>query len=85
MKQFIQLLAGLLICQACVLKAQSNERRPSREKSEEVSVQAIIESVDVETREVVLRGARGRLVTLRVDDNTRIKVQKSSISKMAKK
>jgi hypothetical protein len=48
---------------------QSEERRPSREKWEQVSMQARVEAIDLQTREVLLRGMEGNLVTLEADES----------------
>jgi hypothetical protein len=47
---------------------QSEERRPSREKSEQVSMRAGVVAIDLETREVLLRGPEGGLVTIKADE-----------------
>jgi hypothetical protein len=71
MKKLITLpIATLLV--ALVFSAafgqQGEERRPSKEKWEHINIQATIEAIDLETRELILRGPKGNLVTVVADE-----------------
>jgi Cu/Ag efflux protein CusF len=50
---------------------QKTERRPSKAKWEFVTIEATVESIDVKTREVKLKGPQGDLVTLEVDESVK--------------
>jgi hypothetical protein len=69
---------ALSIALACVVLASTvraaekgQERRPPREKWILVSLDATVEAIDYESREVVLRGPLGNLVTVVADDRVK--------------
>jgi hypothetical protein len=63
----VLLLAG---CQS-LKGTQANERRPDKEKSRMVTIEATVEEIDLKERLLTLRGASGDLVTLKVDDSVK--------------
>ena len=63
----VLLLTG---CQSLKGK-QTNERRPDKEKSRMVTIEASVEEIDLQKRLLTLRGASGDLVTLKVDNSVK--------------
>jgi hypothetical protein len=69
----IKRIALLMVVICCALTAtgvfaeQSTERRPPKEKWTHETVQAIVESINSEIREVILRGPEGDLLRVEVD------------------
>jgi len=57
-------------CQS-LKEPQTSERRPAREKSNIVTIEAKVEAIDLQERVVTLRGPMGNLVTLKVDNNAK--------------
>ncbi|MBW1895057.1 MAG: hypothetical protein JRI91_15395, partial [Deltaproteobacteria bacterium] len=51
--------------------SQTSERRPSREKTKIVTMEAEVEEIDLQERTVTLRGSLGNLVTLKVDSQVK--------------
>ncbi len=54
MKTFLKFSLLIVAMQTVVFAGSHESRRDAREKTEEISIQAVIESIDLETREVVL-------------------------------
>jgi hypothetical protein len=64
--QLVVLLACLLgLVSSSVAESSEAERRPAKEKWTEMQLQAIVVDIDHESREFILGGPRGNLVTLR--------------------
>ncbi len=61
-------LIGLIATSTALFAEKSSERRPPREKWELISIDATIEAIDHESREVTLRGPMGNLMTVEADD-----------------
>ncbi len=61
-------LVGLIATSTAIFAEKSSERRPPREKWELISIDATIEAIDHESREVTLRGQMGNLMTVEADD-----------------
>jgi len=50
---------------------QSEERLPPKELWSQITIQASIEAIDLESREVTLKGPQGNLVTVEVDNRVK--------------
>jgi len=52
-----------------IFSQDNSEKRPSREKFEHAIIQGTVEAIDAKTREIVLRGPLGNLVTITADES----------------
>jgi len=68
---FVFALLGLALTSSLVLAQEGQERRPPREMWTQVMVQARVEAIDQVSREATLRGPKGNLVTLVVDERVK--------------
>jgi hypothetical protein len=64
-------LFGLTALPLALLAQEKMERRPTREAWDRVMLQARVEEMDLEAREVTLRGPVGDLVTVEVGDEVK--------------
>lgn len=64
MKSIKIYFSALLLIAFLSLSANAQEKRPSREKWDQVSMQGTVTAIDPETREITLMGTDGGLVTL---------------------
>ncbi len=64
MKSIKIYFSALLVIAFLSLSANAQEKRPSREKWDQVSMQGTVTAIDPETREITLMGTDGGLVTL---------------------
>jgi hypothetical protein len=64
----ILMVTGIMVMLAVALTQEGTERRPTREKWESLTIEAVVEAVDQEKREVLLRGPEGNLVTVTADE-----------------
>ena len=67
----ILMAAGFMVLSTAAFAQESTERRPTREKWEELTIEALVEAVDSEKREVLLRGPEGNLVTITADETVK--------------
>ncbi len=58
---------GLLFTNIALYAQENSEKKAPREKLEQVHVEGIVESIDATTREIVLRGPLGNLITMTAD------------------
>jgi hypothetical protein len=61
-------LVCLVLTSTALFAEKGSERRPPREKWELISIGATIEAIDLESREVILRGPMGNLFSVVADD-----------------
>ena len=64
MKSIKIYFSALLLIAFLSLSANAQEKRPSREKWDQVSMQGTVTAIDPETREITLMGSDGGLVTM---------------------
>ena len=57
-------MIGTMVISTAAFAQEGTERRPTRERWETLTIEALIEAVDQETREVLLRGPAGNLMTV---------------------
>jgi hypothetical protein len=62
------LAIGVVLAASSLVAESGGERRPPREAWELVTIEAVIEAIDLESRELDLRGPRGNLVTVVADE-----------------
>lgn len=67
----IVLAICITLSSSVVFGEQGSERRPAKERWNNIDIQATINEIDLENRMVVLMGAEGNLVTLAVDDRVK--------------
>jgi hypothetical protein len=67
----IAVLIGVMLTFLSACSVQYTERRPPKEKWMIVTIQGMVESIDMKAREVTLKGSRGNLVTLEVDERVK--------------
>lgn len=65
---FIAVLACFALFHTAAFCEEGTERRPSRDKWIHKTIQATVESIDLETRQAVLRGSDGSLATIKADE-----------------
>jgi Cu/Ag efflux protein CusF len=68
---FAMVLAVCIAFSSVAFGEQGSERRPAREKWDNMEIQATIHEIDLESRKVVLVGPEGNLVTLAADDRVK--------------
>ncbi len=61
----------MMVLSAAAFAQEGTERRPMRERWEELTIKAVIEAVDPEKREVLLRGPEGNLMTVTAGENVK--------------
>ena len=64
-------LISLTFISSNIFGEQGKEKRPPREKWNHVEIQATVQEIDLEKREVTLMGPHGNLVTVIVDDRVK--------------
>ena len=62
-------VTGIMMISTAAFAQEGTERRPTRERWETLTVEAVVETVDQETREVLLRGPEGNLMTVTAGEN----------------
>ncbi len=69
MKSIKIYFSALLVIAFLSLNANAQDKRPSREKWDQVSMQGTVTAIDPATREITLMGTDGGLVTLTASDD----------------
>ena len=67
----ILMVTVIMVLSAAAFAQEGTERRPMRERWEELTIKAVIEAVDPEKREVLLRGPEGNLMTVTAGENVK--------------
>ena len=67
----ILMVTVIMVLSAAAFAQEGTERRPMRERWEELTIEAVIEAVDPEKREVLLRGPEGNLMTVTAGENVK--------------
>jgi len=65
---YVVVLIVLVFTATNILGQENTDRRPSKEKWDYVIIQGTVEAIATTTREVILRGPQGNLVTITVDE-----------------
>jgi len=68
---FIMLLACFALFHTDAFYAQGSERRPAKEKWVHETLQATVESINLETRLVLLKGPEGERITVKADERVK--------------
>ena len=67
----ILMVTVIMVLSTAAFAQEGTERRPMRERWEELTIKAVIEAVDPEKREVLLRGPEGNLMTVTAGENVK--------------
>jgi hypothetical protein len=67
----ILVVTVIMVLSTAAFAQEGTERRPMRERWEELTIKAVIEAVDPEKREVLLRGPEGNLMTVTAGENVK--------------
>lgn len=65
----ILMVSGTMLMSTVAFAQEGTERRPTREGWEEMTIEAVVESIDPETRQLLLRGPKGDLATVTASEN----------------